>query len=461
MPTIWEVVGGIDKGGILAREGESLASAQLPERLPTGTLVEELRVAGERLHFRNSSGRGPAEGWVSTRLGPKVLLQPQSKVDEANGLEGALLPADLGLQDLGVVPDGHPNVYALSDLHTDHPGNMRLFKELPSRPHDVVILAGDISHNLQQVEDTFKLFLARFGHVFFCPGNHDLWLHSKDGCKDSLEKLHKLLGLCKKLGVHTQPKAVGHGILIVPLLSWYEPGFDPDPDVRDDSLAPVEKTMSDFSLCKWPQLSASDSSVSHRLDELNAQLPDTGEFSTVISFSHFLPRHELVPEKRYLAYPHLPKAVGSRPLGERVRRLAPTCHIFGHTHYGWDVELDGIRYLQAAVAYPGERDSRGFALELLESRAPSPSPGPDDSPAGGVTEPILVFDAEKQAFPRYHGFWSSYYGKYPRRPDDVRWLYRKPREKTQVYKPLRQLVTSGAMVTDEAIAELITAAESS
>jgi len=239
-------------------------------------------------------------------LGAKVLLEPRPDAVE---LEGPRPVADVGLQELGAVPSGHPHVYALSDLHTDHPGNMRLFKELPDRPDDVIILAGDISHNLQQVEDTFKLFLARFRHVFFCPGNHDLWLHSKDGCKDSIEKLQKLLGLCKKLGVHTQPRAVGGGILVVPMLSWYEPGFDPDPDVEDSTLAPVEKTMSDFSVCKWPQpLSGSDGSLARRIDGLNAELPDLGEFSTVISFSHFLPRHELVPEKRYLAYPHLPKA---------------------------------------------------------------------------------------------------------------------------------------------------------
>jgi hypothetical protein len=63
-----------------------------------------------------------------------------------------------------------------------------------------------------------------------------------------------------------------------------------------------------------------------------------------------------------LHYPHLPKAVGSHALGERVAALRPDVHVFGHTHFGWDMELDGVRYMQAALAYPYERELRMRSL---------------------------------------------------------------------------------------------------
>ncbi|CAI6006901.1 unnamed protein product, partial [Closterium sp. NIES-64] len=68
----------------------------------------------------------------------------------------------------------------------------------------------------------------------------------------------------------------------------------------------------------------------------------------IISFSHFLPRIDLLPEKRMLLYPNLAKMAGSHWLEARVRSVhgphgGPTaCHVFGHTHFHWDSWVDGI-----------------------------------------------------------------------------------------------------------------------
>eukprot|EP00913_Durusdinium_trenchii_P011836 g11118.t1 len=64
---LWEVVGGADTGGILVRSGQELTSSKHSERLSTGALVEELCLAGERLHYKRHSGKGPEQGWVSVR----------------------------------------------------------------------------------------------------------------------------------------------------------------------------------------------------------------------------------------------------------------------------------------------------------------------------------------------------------------------------------------------------------
>jgi len=62
---LWEVVGGADKGGILLREGEGTSSAKVEERLATGSIVEEVKLAGERLNYKIKTGSGPQTGWVS------------------------------------------------------------------------------------------------------------------------------------------------------------------------------------------------------------------------------------------------------------------------------------------------------------------------------------------------------------------------------------------------------------
>ncbi|KAF8398640.1 hypothetical protein HHK36_014495 [Tetracentron sinense] len=82
----------------------------------------------------------------------------------------------------------------------------------------------------------------------------------------------------------------------------------------------------------------------------------------LLPFSHAW--QELCPEKRMLFYPNLPKIIGSNFLEDRIRSIhgadgnAYACHVFGHTHFCWDAVLDGIRYVQAPLAYPRERKRR-------------------------------------------------------------------------------------------------------
>ncbi|CAE8719473.1 unnamed protein product [Polarella glacialis] len=78
---VWEVVGGAENGGIIAREGKELKSSQLPERLATGALLKGLSLEGDRLNFERLSGAGPDSGWVSIKLKDKVLCQMKEPSD--------------------------------------------------------------------------------------------------------------------------------------------------------------------------------------------------------------------------------------------------------------------------------------------------------------------------------------------------------------------------------------------
>eukprot|EP00747_Dinoflagellata_sp_TGD_P215095 gnl/TRDRNA2_/TRDRNA2_87841_c0_seq1.p1 gnl/TRDRNA2_/TRDRNA2_87841_c0~~gnl/TRDRNA2_/TRDRNA2_87841_c0_seq1.p1 ORF type:complete len:264 (-),score=35.55 gnl/TRDRNA2_/TRDRNA2_87841_c0_seq1:456-1247(-) len=74
---VWEVVGGVGKGGIIVRRGNELSSPQEPFRLATGALVTEEELHGERIRFRRLSGEGPDSGWALTNLAGKRLLVPR------------------------------------------------------------------------------------------------------------------------------------------------------------------------------------------------------------------------------------------------------------------------------------------------------------------------------------------------------------------------------------------------
>eukprot|EP00439_Symbiodinium_sp_Y106_P034919 s6497_g4.t1 len=80
---LWKVVGG-NTSGVLVREGCPLTSTELG-RLSTGSLVQEIEIISDRLHYQKLSGDGPAHGWMSLRLKGKDLVARTSQVQNEFG----------------------------------------------------------------------------------------------------------------------------------------------------------------------------------------------------------------------------------------------------------------------------------------------------------------------------------------------------------------------------------------
>ncbi|KAJ8750191.1 hypothetical protein K2173_014106 [Erythroxylum novogranatense] len=313
-------------------------------------------------------------------------------------------------------PLGHAfgfRVFSISDLHTDYPDNMAWVNRLCPTTHknDVLLVAGDVAETYQNFHLTMSLLKDRFGHVFFIPGNHDLWLRrDKEQYLDSLEKLDKLLDACRAVGVETKPMVIDN-LGIVPLFSWYHESFDREMDITGVRIPSLEMACKDFHACKWPgMLSNGDMSLALYFDAMNEVNENEIKLiqracSQIITFSHFVPRQELCPEKRMLFYPNLPKIIGSDFLEVRLRSIhgtegsASACHVFGHTHFCWDAVLDGIRYIQAPLAYPRERKRR--------------------MNGGGNWLPFCVYSGGKLADRLSPCYWSDYYASNPRVPHNT------------------------------------------
>ena len=242
-------------------------------------------------------------------------------------------------------------IYAISDLHTDNRENRELVERISTIDYlnDTLIVAGDISNSLKIMETTFSTLSARFKQVFFVPGNHEFWVAKE--AENSLIKFEQILSLCTDLGIQTKPKLV-EGAWVVPLLSWYEPDFYPDGNRNAKEL----EGWGDYHLCKWPETADFDP-CSHfiALNRANIRPYDR----PVISFSHFVPRLELIPPPNRLFFKSLPLVSGSVKIEEMVREIGSAVHVFGHTHINVDRTIDGVRYLQNALRYPRERKMFG------------------------------------------------------------------------------------------------------
>ncbi|HEV2705093.1 MAG TPA: metallophosphoesterase [Pyrinomonadaceae bacterium] len=247
-------------------------------------------------------------------------------------------------------------VFAISDLHTDFKENRLVVERLPDNTfnRDVLIVAGDIADQLEVIEYTLALLRSKFLKVCYVPGNHELWV--RDGDYDSIEKLRRVLETCRRINVETSPVKID-GLWVVPLFSWYDSAFDSDDDRDLEEL----QGWADFYFCKWP--AGIGDVCQHFLDMNEAHIRHLD--APVISFSHFVPRRDLLPAREHLRFKNLPKVSGCAPLDGQIRRLKSTIHVFGHSHINTDSVIDGVRYVNNALRYPRERTDARFPLKII------------------------------------------------------------------------------------------------
>mmetsp|Transcript_36783 Transcript_36783/g.66132 ORF Transcript_36783/g.66132 Transcript_36783/m.66132 type:complete len:537 (+) Transcript_36783:53-1663(+) len=345
-----------------------------------------------------------------------------------------ILGKDAPLEDI-TVPDGAAlRVVTISDIHVDYKANIAWFdKHIPKKTKgifNVLILPGDISDDIEVLRNTLKMFLAGFDVVCFTPGNHDMWTRKKGSPDDCMAKFRQILEVCVKLGVRIRPVRFrskdGHvpDVFLIPILSWYSSDWDREPEMPWFPKKRELMEWADFRLIKWPQAMKDEvekrsgnfsfdleGGTSHAISEIFAAMSESsleaclaarnacstdGPAPVVISYSHYVPRQELFPPKRFLLNPHLHKVSGSIPLEEQIRRIRPDLHIFGHTHLTVDSVIDNTRYVQWALGNPNEQKAMTLAV--------------------AQTGMLVAFDSREDPRmpPVQTTFWGRFFERYPR-----------------------------------------------
>ena len=246
-------------------------------------------------------------------------------------------------------------LFATSDVHADYKENFNWLKELSNTAYrdDALIVAGDVSDRLEIIRETLLLLRAKFRHVLFTPGNHELWVWGESF--DSIEKLRRVLSLCEEIDVTTRPLRL-EDVWVVPLFSWYDGVFHSEEEERA-----ARKSWVDFHVCKWPEDAVPLPDYFLRMNEPHLKIYD----APVVTFSHFIPRSDLFPPKQYLRFSWLESISLCAALDSQIRMLKSRTHVCGHTHTTIDRVIDGVRYIQNAVRYPRERTAASIPIKQI------------------------------------------------------------------------------------------------
>jgi Icc-related predicted phosphoesterase len=263
-------------------------------------------------------------------------------------------------------------VWAVSDIHTDIKPNQAWLYALSKTDYrgDTLILAGDVSDRLETLHDTLAHLLSLFATVCYVPGNHELWIRRRES-SNSIAKFWQIRHLCDTLGIHTQPLKLstssGDSVWIVPLFSWYM-----RPEEGAGSLFmekhgedPTLSMWSDNHFTSWPPMLAAPTVADFFL-QLNDGHVRRHYDAPVISFSHFVPRSELIystpaeRQGRVLTDPYpqfnFSRVAGCTGIDTQIRQLGSIIHIYGHQHRNRNRVIDGVRYISHCLGYPRERN---------------------------------------------------------------------------------------------------------
>lgn len=246
-------------------------------------------------------------------------------------------------------------LFALSDIHIDYDANAKWVANLSMTEyqHDVLILAGDVTDTLRLLDWCLSALASRFKKVLFVPGNHDLWVIREDRGKSSFQKFDDVCAVVESSGASMQTFRE-RGLTVIPLLAWYDYSFgEPSEELRSIWM--------DYRACRWPS-GYTDKEVAAHFASLNeSQVSPAGE--KVVTYSHFLPRIDLMPDFIPRASRVLYPILGSAQIERQLRGLDATIHVYGHSHVNRHVKIDGVSYINNAFGYPNE--TRIAAKRLL------------------------------------------------------------------------------------------------
>ena len=263
-------------------------------------------------------------------------------------------------------------LYAISDLHLNHPINREALLQLPSFRDDWLVLAGDVADTRDVLETALQLLTKRFARIIWVPGNHDLWT-DRDGL-GGVEKYNHLVSLCREYGVDTPedpypvwPAATQRTVL-APLFTLYDYSFHPEEISDDQAVAWAAAAgivcADEHYLRPDPYASRIDWCVDRcKNSEKRLEAECDGQTKTVL-INHWpllrqLARLPLIP--RFMVW------CGTTRTEQWARRFNASVMIHGHLHIRSSRTIGPVRVEEVSLGYPRQwAQQRGVSSYLRQ-----------------------------------------------------------------------------------------------
>ena len=277
-----------------------------------------------------------------------------------------------------------------SDLHVDSSAYNRdaigdMVNRLAAAKADVLVIAGDVSDDVEELGETLEQFAGLAAECVFVPGNHDVWLRPHVERTPDLDSTTKYdIHLAARViaagfnAVWKTPCVVGE-IAFVGTIGWYDYAFAPA--YMNLTTADCERrryegyTWQDLCFALWrprgereSDRELSDVEVTRLFnDDLTTMLREAdarNDVGRIITVIHHLPFPEMVRYNNLPKWDYFCAFMGSAETGRIIEDYEKVTHVLaGHTHCSIDVERNGRRCVTSPLGYLA-RKKRSPAEEI-------------------------------------------------------------------------------------------------
>jgi predicted phosphodiesterase len=258
-------------------------------------------------------------------------------------------------------------LFAVSDLHVDHPENRTVVDCLrPRAEGDWLVVCGDVADSPDDVEWALRILRERFERVIWTPGNHELLAGRDDPPQLRGERryLH-LVERCRQIGVTTPedpfPIWDGQGgpAQIAPLFLLYDYSFGRNvASTREEALQRAYEAgvvcVDEFLLHPDPYPSR-QAWCQARVKEAERRLATSDPSLPMVLINHF---PLLDAPTRVLRHPEFAQWCGTLQTADWHRRFRAAAVVYGHLHIPRTTWHDGVRFEEVSLGYPRERRYR-------------------------------------------------------------------------------------------------------
>ena len=281
-------------------------------------------------------------------------------------------------------------LYALGDIHLSWKFNKEAFeRDLQAHPDDGLILCGDVGEKASDLHFAFEIAVKRFKHVFWVPGNHELYTVPVATGLRGVEKYNECVAIAREYKVRTPEDPwylwTGDGgpCIIALVCTLFDYSFRPAYISREGALRWAEEEgirATDEAILFPDPFPTRDAWCEALIERWEIRLRKAAASGAkLVIVNHWPLREDTITLRKV---PRFSLWCGTKKTTNWHKEFHAKVVVTGHLHVRRTDWIDDVRFEECSLGYPAQwEDARNIGKnvnDLLREILPGPQKSPEE-----------------------------------------------------------------------------------